>query len=58
MTVCVAALCADGASVVGASDRMVSTSDHQTKRLKIHHLTNEIVAMIAGDVALNTELLM
>lgn len=57
MTVCVAALSSDGASVVGASDRMVSTTDNQTRRMKIHHLTDQIVAMIAGDVALHTELL-
>lgn len=57
MTVCVATLCADGSAAVGASDRMVSTADNQTKRLKIHHLTDHVIAMIAGDVALHTELL-
>jgi 20S proteasome alpha/beta subunit len=57
MTVCVAALCADGKTVVGASDRMVSTADNQMRRSKVHHLTDQVVAMISGDVALHTELL-
>lgn len=57
MTVCVAALCADGSAAVAASDQMMSTDDNQTKRLKIHHLTDTVIAMIAGDVNLHTELL-
>lgn len=57
MTVCVAALCDDGASVIGVSDRMLSTADNQTKRVKVHDLTPTVVALIAGDVALHTELL-
>ncbi|WP_409886042.1 hypothetical protein [Acidovorax sp.] len=35
----------------------MSTDDNQTKRLKIHHLTDRVIAMIAGDVNLHTELL-
>lgn len=57
MTVCVAALCDDGASVIGVSDRMLSTADNQTTRVKVHDLTRTVVALIAGDVALHTELL-
>ncbi|WP_423459974.1 hypothetical protein [Ottowia sp. VDI28] len=57
MTVCVAVISSDGSAAIGASDRMVSTADNQTKRLKVHHLTAQVVAMIAGDVELHTELL-
>jgi len=57
MTVCVAVLCQDGAAAIGASDRMLSTADNQTKMVKIHHLTDAVVVMISGDVALHSELL-
>ncbi|CAN7369545.1 hypothetical protein LJR074_002195 [Acidovorax sp. LjRoot74] len=57
MTVCVAAICADGSAVVAAADRMISTPDNQTTRTKVHYLTKQVVALIAGDVALHTELL-
>ena len=57
MTVCVAVLCENGSQVIGASDRMVSNNDNQIQRLKVHHLTDYVVVMIAGDVALHAELL-
>jgi 20S proteasome alpha/beta subunit len=57
MTVCVALLCLNGYSVVGASDRMLSTSDNQFKRSKIYNITKSIVMLISGDLALHSELL-
>ena len=57
MTVCVAVIAGSGAAAIGASDKMISTADNQTKMVKIHHLTESVVAMISGDVALHTELL-
>jgi hypothetical protein len=57
MTVCIGVLCAGGAAAIGASDQMISTADNQTKRLKIHHLTDSVVVMISGDVAIHAELM-
>lgn len=57
MTVCVGLLCNSGYGVLGASDQMVSTADNQTKRLKIYHVTERVVMLMAGDVATHTELM-
>lgn len=58
MTVCVAALC-DGHTILGASDRMITAGDIQFEphQPKLWPLTSSIVAMVAGDSALQAEIL-
>ena len=58
MTVCVAAICGTGAAF-GASDRMLTAGDvkFEPTQGKIWYLTNSIAAMIAGDSAIQTEIL-
>ena len=63
MTVCVAALCkeADGRSTVfGASDRMMTAGDVQFEpyQWKAWMLTNSVVALLAGDAALQAEIML
>ena len=57
MTVCVAAI-SEG-RVIGASDRMLTSGDieFEPEQSKIVMITNSIAAMIAGDMALQTEIL-
>jgi 20S proteasome alpha/beta subunit len=57
MTVCVAAM-SEG-RVIGASDRMLTSGDIEFEPLqsKILGITNSIAVMIAGDMALQTEIL-
>jgi 20S proteasome alpha/beta subunit len=57
MTVCVAAI-SEG-RVIGASDRMLTSGDIEFEPLqsKIQAITNSVAAMIAGDMALQTEIL-
>lgn len=57
MTVCVAAIC-DGGVIIGASDRMLTAGDvqFQPQSSKIWQLTSSIVMMMAGDIALQTEI--
>src|SRR5215510_517757 len=58
MTICVAAMC-NVHTILGASDRMITAGDvqFQPPQPKIWQLTSSIVAMIAGDTALQTEIL-
>lgn len=66
MTVCIAALCADG-TIFGATDRMLTagdvefepsnTNDRPRLGSKMVFLTSSIVAMTAGDSALQSELI-
>lgn len=58
MTVCIAAIC-DDASIVGASDRMITAGDveYEPPQTKVVSLTTSIAVMIAGDAALQTEIL-
>ncbi len=58
MTVCVAAICENGI-VLGASDRMITAGDveFEPEQSKIYPLTTSIAIMIAGDAALQTEML-
>jgi 20S proteasome alpha/beta subunit len=57
MTVCVAAIC-DGVSVLGASDRMLTSGDveFEPPQEKIYTITNSIAALIAGDSSLQLQL--
>lgn len=59
MTVCIAAMCDGGTVIVGASDRMLTSGDVQFEpsQSKISALTRSIVVMVAGDSALQTEIL-
>lgn len=63
MTICIAAICQDitgGEQVVfGASDRMVTSGDTEFEKptTKLVNLTNSIVAMTAGDSALQIEII-
>ena len=56
MTVCIAAIY-DNSSVVGASDRMLTAGDIQFQpyQSKIWALTTSVVAMVAGDIAVQAE---
>lgn len=58
MTVCIAAIC-EGATIIGASDRMVTTGSikFEPQQTKIISISNSISIMIAGDIGLQTEIL-
>lgn len=58
MTVCVAAICESG-TILTASDRMITSQDVQfePEYQKWVGLTNSIVAMVAGDSILQTEII-
>ncbi|MDB6127755.1 MAG: hypothetical protein JWM35_1651 [Verrucomicrobia bacterium] len=63
MTVCIGAIC-EGNTIFGASDRMITGGDIQfevanseSPPSKIFMLTNSIVAMTAGDVGVQREIL-
>jgi hypothetical protein len=59
VTVCIAALCGDGA-VFGIADRMLTSGDIQFEPMSPHKLlplTKSIVAMAAGDAAFNAQIL-
>jgi 20S proteasome alpha/beta subunit len=58
VTVCVAAIL-DRASVIGASDRMLTSGDveFEPPQKKIYVITNSIAAMIAGDSSLQLHLI-
>ena len=58
VTVCVTAIC-DGQMIVGASDRMLTAGDVQFEPLqpKIYPLTTSIAIMIAGDSALQSDII-
>ena len=58
MTVCVAAIY-DGNSVIGASDRMLTAGDiqFQPQQTKIIPVTTSIAIMIAGDSAMQSEIM-
>lgn len=66
VTVCVATICELviggqhlGQMIVGASDRMITTGDvqYEPQQPKVFPLTISIVAMVAGDMAIQTEIL-
>jgi hypothetical protein len=58
VTVCVAAICTDD-TVIGASDRMITSGDIQFEppQTKIINISTSIAVMIAGDTAIQTEVL-
>jgi len=58
MTVCVAAICDNNTHIIGASDRMLTAGDieFQPPQTKIWGLTNSIVAMVAGDMTIQSEI--
>jgi hypothetical protein len=58
VTVCVATICTEN-TVIGASDRMITSGDieFEPPQTKILTLTNSIAVMMAGDTALQTEIL-
>src|SRR6266853_1595139 len=58
VTVCIAAICENG-KLIGASDRMLTAGDIQfePQQSKLVQLTSSMVAMIAGDSALQAEIL-
>jgi hypothetical protein len=52
VTVCVAAICENGRTIIGASDRMLTAgeiTEFQSPERKVHVLTTSIVAMWSGD---------
>lgn len=58
MTVCVAAIY-ESNSIVGVSDRMLTSGDDiefQPEQSKLYEITRSMVAMISGDMALQTEI--
>lgn len=59
VTVCIAAICENDKIVVGASDRMLTAGDIQfePQQSKLFPITTSIVAMIAGDAAMQAEVL-
>ena len=59
MTVCIAAIC-EGITIYGASDRMITVGDvteYEPPTSKIVGLTSSIVAMMAGDMGLQSEIM-
>ena len=58
VTVCIAAIC-EGNTVFGASDRMLTSGDIEFEPLqeKIYQMTTSIAIMLAGDSALQSEIL-
>lgn len=58
MTICIAAIC-EGSMVFGASDRMLTSGDieFEPQQPKIHQSTSSIAIMVAGDAALQEEIL-
>ena len=61
MTICVAAMC-DGPRapcIIGAADRMITAGDieFEPEQPKINYLTSAISVMVAGDSALQTEII-
>lgn len=58
VTVCVAAICQNGA-ILGAADRMLTGGDieFEPPQAKIQILTNSIAGMVAGDSALQAEII-
>ena len=59
VTVCLAAICNDSKTVIGASDRMMTAGDVQFEppQSKIWQLTSSIVAMYSGDTSVLTGIL-
>lgn len=59
VTVCVAAVC-DTNMIIGASDRMITAGDvkFEPQQTKLVNLTSSIAIMIAGDSALQLEILL
>lgn len=57
MTVCVAAI--SHQTIIGASDRMLTAGniEFEPPIAKLHNLTKSICIMIAGDVALQADIL-
>jgi hypothetical protein len=62
VTVCVAALCDDNTTIIGASDRMLTSGtgdiEFEPPQTKIVNLTSSIAIMIAGDAILQTEIML
>ncbi len=58
VTVCVAALCNGGNTILGASDEMITSGDIQFEPLlsKVWKVNNSIALMVAGDVGLHADL--
>ncbi len=58
MTICVAAICDEYSRIIGASDRMLTAGDiqFQPQAEKLWTITNSIVCMVAGDLAVQTEI--
>jgi hypothetical protein len=59
VTVCVAAMCWDSTCIIGASDRMLTSSDIQFEpnQTKIVELTSSIAVMFAGDSFMQSAIL-
>ena len=60
MTICVAAMCEGGNTIFGASDRMLSGRDveFEPPQAKVFNLTRSIAILVAGDTALQMEILL
>lgn len=58
MTVCVAMICEDGATIIGASDRMLTAGNVQFNppASKTYQLTVSIALMVAGDMFIQAEI--
>lgn len=59
MTICVAAMCEGGGTLFGASDRMLSGRDveFEPPQTKVFSMTNSIAVLVAGDTAVQMEIL-
>lgn len=59
MTVCVAAICENNNTILGASDRMLTAGNvqFQPPASKTYQLTTAIVAMVAGEMTIQAEII-
>ncbi|MEO8103203.1 MAG: hypothetical protein ABI790_11785 [Betaproteobacteria bacterium] len=59
MTVCVAAICEDSKTILGASDRMITAGivQFQPAASKAYQITKSIVIMVAGEMTVQTEIM-
>jgi hypothetical protein len=60
LTICIAAICENGKSVVAASDRMITAGflalEYEHPRPKLDRLSSSVVGLTAGDALIVTEL--
>lgn len=59
MTVCIAAICAGGSTIMGASDRMLSTDtiEFEPNQTKVFPITQFVACMLSGDSTVHAEVM-